>query len=118
MSDNGLERVRSFLKREPVLIAGTMGFDKKPQLHKTELCFEEDGAFWFAAAKCESFYGELSLFPALTLCAYDREEKTFLRLKGQAVFSEEESVIERCLQASSSLRERWGNEPGMLIAYF
>ncbi|MBQ6541193.1 MAG: hypothetical protein IJL73_01785 [Lachnospiraceae bacterium] len=118
MSDNGLEKVSRFLLKDPVLIAGTTGFDKKPKLHKAELCYEADGTFYFAVPKCESFYGELSLCPVLTLGAYDREEKTFLRIQGQAVFTEEKDVIDRCLQASSSLREKWGEEPGMLIAFF
>ena len=111
-------RIIGFLKDHPVLVAGTMGLDKKPQLHRVELCYEEEGAFYFAAAKCESYYGEISLYPYLTLCAYDPEEGVFLRLKGRAVFSEEEGVIMRCLTESPALSRRWGSEPGMLIAYF
>ena len=37
MSDNGLEKASRFLLKNPVLIAGTTGFDKKPKLHKAEL---------------------------------------------------------------------------------
>lgn len=113
-----IKRVAGFLRKNPVLIAGTMGLDKMPQLHKAELCCEEEGIFYFAAAKCERYYGEISQFPYLTLCAYDREEHAFLRLRGQVVFSEEEDVIARCLRESPALSKRWGNEPGMLIAYF
>ena len=111
-------RIADFLKKNPVLIAGTMGLDKKPQLHRVELCHEEEGAFYFAAAKCESYYGEISLYPYLTLCAYDPEKSVFLRLKGQVVFSEEEDMIARCLRESPALSKRWGNDPDMLIAYF
>ena len=112
------ERVSRFLKKAPALIAGTMGFDKKPQLHKTDLCYEEDGAFYFAAEKCGRFYGELSLYPQLVLCAYDADEKTLLRIRGLAVFTEEKSVIERCLEGSDALYKRWCKEPDMLIAFF
>ena len=38
-------RIADFLKKNPVLVAGTMGLDKKPQLHRVELCYEEAGAF-------------------------------------------------------------------------
>ena len=112
------ERVREILKRNPVLIAGTMGFDKRQQLHKAELCYEEGGALYFAAAKCEAYYGEISTYPELVLCAYDAESGTLLRLRGKPVFEEEKAVIERCLAGSSALKKAWGHEPDMLIAYF
>lgn len=113
-----LQKIRQILKKDPVLIAGTMGFDKRPQLHKAEVCYEEDGAFYFAVPKCESYYGEISMFPDLTLCRYDPEEQVLLRLKGKVVFDEDEAVIGRCLEASPALKKSWGGEPGMLIAYF
>ena len=69
------------------MIAGTMGFDKKPQLYKAELCYEEGGAFYFAAAKCETYYGEISVYPELVLCTYDPEIETLLRLRQESVFS-------------------------------
>ena len=112
------EKVRRFLKKNPVLIAGTLGFDKKPQLHKAEICYEEDGCFYFAAAKCESYYGEISINPSLVLSGYDAEEGVLLRLKGQVIFSEEESIISRCLAGSPALRKAWGKDPGMLTAYY
>ncbi len=111
-------KIQQILKKNPVLIAGTMGFDKRPQLHKAEICFEEGGAFYFAVPKCESYYGELSTFPELVLCTYDPEEQLLLRLKGKPVFDEDETVIGRCLEGSPSLMKAWGKEPGMLIAYF
>ena len=115
---NNIEKIREILKRNPVLIAGTMGFDKKPQLYKAELCFEEDGVFYFAAPKCETYYGEISVYPELVLCTYDSEGRTLLRLRGQTVFTEEKAVIERCLSESDTLRKAWGHDPNMLIAYF
>ena len=111
-------KIQSILTKNPVLIAGTMGFDKKPQLYKAELCFEENGVFYFAAAKCETYYGEISTYPELVLCGYDAESGTLLRLRGQPVFVEDKSVIERCMDKSPALRKRWGENPDMLIAYF
>ena len=112
------EKIQRILTKNPVLIAGTMGFDKKPQLHKAELCFEENGVYYFAAAKCETYYGEISTYPELGLCNYDPESGTLLRLRGQPVFVEEKSVVERCIDKSPALRKRWGEDPDMLIAYF
>ena len=113
-----IETIRRFLGKNPVLLAATMGFDKKPQLHKAAFCYEEAGVFYFAAAKCESYYGEISTYQELVLGAYDAESAALLRLRGQAVFSEEEEVISRCLKESAALQKAWGNDPGMLIAYF
>lgn len=113
-----MEKIRGILRRNPVLIAGTMGFDKKPQLYKAELCCEEEGVFYFAIAKCETYYGEISVSPELVLCTYDSEGQTLLRLRGQIVFTEEKTVIERCLSGSDPLRKTWGHDPNMLIAYF
>ena len=118
IQSENIEKVRSFLKKNPVMIAGTMGFDKKPQLHKAELCYEEDGVFYFSAAKCEAYYGEISTDPNLVLCSYDPASHTMLRLKGQVVFNDEESVTGKCLEACRTLKERWGHQPEMLIAYF
>ena len=115
---NTFEKIKSILNTHPVLAAGTMGFDKKPALHKAQLCYEENGAFYFAAAKCETYYGEISLYPELTLCTYDSEKEVFLRLRGQVVFDQDEAVIRRCLEECPSLNKAWGQEPGMLIAYF
>ena len=113
-----LDQIRRILGKNPVLTAGTMGFDKKPQIYKAELCYEEEGAFWFAAPKCETYYGEISLYPELVLGTYDPESGTFLRLRGQVVFDEEEAAVRRCLMASPALEKAWGKDPGMLIAYF
>ncbi len=111
-------KIQSILTKNPVLIAGTMGFDKKPQLHKAELCFEENDIFYFTAAKCETYYGEISTYPELVLGTYDPESGTLLRLRGQPVFVEERTVVERCIASSPALRKRWGEDPDMLIAYF
>ena len=79
-----IETIRRFLGKNPVLLAATMGFDKKPQLHKAAFCYEEAGVFYFAAAKCESYYGEISTYPELVLGTYDAESAALLRLRGQA----------------------------------
>ena len=54
-----VQKIRELLKKGPALIAGTMGFDKRPQLHKAEVCFEEGAVFYFAAPKCGKYYGEI-----------------------------------------------------------
>ena len=118
LKTKNMEKIREILKRNPVLIAGTMGFDKRPQLYKAELCYEENGAFYFAAAKCETYYGEISIYPELVLCTYDPESGTLLRLRGKPVFEEEKAVIDRCLSGCSALQKAWGHDPNMLIAYF
>ena len=112
------EEVRNFLKDHPVLYAATLGFDKQPAVHPVRLCFEEDGAFYFSAAKCETFYGELSLRPAVSLCVSDPAAGLTFFMKGEAVFTEEEAVTARCLREDARLQQRYGAQPEMVIAWF
>ena len=112
------EAVTAFLKKQPLLYAAVTGPDKRPQVHPAELCFESEGALYFAAAKCEAFYAALSLSPAVRLCACDAEGGTVMYLSGKAVFTEEPDIISRCLEEGRLIRTAWGHEPGMVIAWF
>ena len=110
--------VTEFVKAHPVLFAVTSGLDKKPQGHTAQLCYEEDGAMYFAAAKCDMYYGELSQNPSAILCAYDPARNIALTLRGTAVFTEDADIIARCFDECESLRARWGDQREMVIAYF
>ncbi len=116
--EEGFEKVKQFLQDHPVLYAAVTGFDKRPDVHPAEFCFEEEEAFYFAVPKSGMFYGELSMDPLAVLCVLDSRTGTLFRMKGEAVFTEEESIIEKCMQGNASLREKWGDEPRMLIAWF
>ena len=115
---DGRAAVEAFLSAHRVLLAAVTGPDKKPAVQPLEQCFEDGGLPYFALAKCEAFYGALSLAPDLVLCALEESTGTVLTLRGTAVFTEEPEIIARCLEGSSRLREKWGGEPGMLIAFF
>ncbi len=116
--DEGFDAVRAFAQAHPVLYAATLGLDKGPRVHPAELCIAEEDAFWFAVPKCERFYAELSLSPWVQLCVCDGESGTVLHMEGTVRFSEDPEVISRCLEANRRLRDRWGGEPSMLIAWF
>ncbi len=113
-----IEKILAFLGDEPVLYAATEGFDKRPNVHPAELCCVSEGALLFTAAKCDAFYGELSHHPLVKLCAYDRESGVVLNISGKAVFTEDKAVISKCIGACRSVREAWGHDPGMVIAWF
>ena len=113
-----IEKTKEFLRSQPVLYAATMGLDKKPNVHPIELCYESEGALYFAAAKCEVFYGELSIYPFVKICVYDAENGILLNLVGKAVFTEDEGVVSKCISECRSLREAWGQDPKMVIAWF
>ncbi len=114
----GKQAVMDFLQANRVLFAGTMGFDKTPQVRPVEFGYEEDGAFYFAAAKCETYYGEVSQYPQLVLCGYDAKSGRVLTIKGEAVFTEDEAAIAKNLEACKTLQKKWGKDPKMVIAYF
>lgn len=115
---DGRDKVITFLRKQPLLYAGLLDLNKRPKVYPVTLCYEEEGALYFAAAKNERFYGELSQNPYIVLCACDPESGEMVRLTGEAVFTEEAGIITRCLEENTQLREKWGNQPGMLTAYF
>ncbi|MBR0086966.1 MAG: pyridoxamine 5'-phosphate oxidase family protein [Lachnospiraceae bacterium] len=115
---NALSEVRAVLQKHPVLFAGTMGLDKKPQVRAAQFCYEEDGSFYFAAAKSERFYAELSLQPIASFGVFDEENGRVMLLRGEAVFTEDAEIISRCLKSCPFLKEKWGSQPEMLIAWF
>lgn len=116
--NDGIEKIKQFLGDRPVLYAATMGFDKTPNVHPIELCFEQDGALYFAAPKCGRLYGELSTYPLVKICAFDAESGAVVTLSGKPVFTEDEAVIAKCISSCRSIREAWGHDAKMLIAWF
>ena len=116
--NDGIEKIKQFLGDRPVLYAATMDFDKTPNVHPIELCFEKDGALYFAAPKCGRLYGELSTYPLVKICAFDAESGAVVTLSGKPVFTEDEAVIAKCISSCRSIREAWGHDAKMLIAWF
>ncbi|MBR4658388.1 MAG: hypothetical protein IKP26_03930 [Clostridia bacterium] len=113
----GAEAAGALLGRFPITAAAVIGLDKKPKAHAVEFCFEQDGALYFAAAKCETFYGELSLRPDFSLIACDPESGACLRLQARAEFTEDKDIIARIAGSGCGLAKKYG-DPNMLIAFF
>ncbi|MBQ4428484.1 MAG: hypothetical protein II871_01785 [Clostridia bacterium] len=118
VENGGISELLEFLGENRILYAATKGLDKLPKVHPIEFLFEQDGGLYFALPKCEAFYGELSLFPNVMLCAADGKSLKVLTLSGEAVFTEDEAIIKRCLEASAALQKRWGKDTKLLIAFF
>ena len=113
-----IEKIKEFLGDRQVLYAATMGFDKTPNVHPVELCYEHEGALYFAVPKCGRFYGELSTYPLVKLCAFNEESGAVLTLSGKPVFTEDGTVISKCISSCRSIRKAWGHDTKMLIAWF
>ena len=111
------ESLAQILQRFPELFAATTGLDKKPQLWPVRFLFAQDGSLWFATAKCARYYAEISMTPALTLGVYAAETGTFIRLRGKALFSEDKTLVARCLKEDPNLTAAWGEDPNLYIAY-
>lgn len=112
------KKLTDFLNEHKVLFASTRGFDKKPRIRPAIFCYEDEGALYFAAAKNEEYYGELSLFPQVEFSGLDEKSKTVLKLTGEALFTEDEEIVSRCFENSDILKSRFLSEPEMIIAYF
>ena len=113
----GAATAERILRRFP-LAAATIGLDGLPQVRPVELAFERDGALYFLTRKCLRFYGELSQTPFIQIMAFDPETKTEVRVSGKAVFTEDEEVLERGVNALPHALDEAGGEMKMLIAFF
>ena len=116
--NDAIDRIKEFLGDRPVLYAATMGLDKTPNVHPVELCYEQEGALYFAVPKCGRFYSELSTYTLVRMCAFNEESGAVLMLSGKPVFTEDETVIANCIGSCRSIREAWGHDAKMLIAWF
>ena len=78
--EEGFEKVKQFLQDHPVLYAAVTGFDKRPDVHPAEFCFEEEEAFYFDKAKPYKIdtYLYLNLFPRKVFIFRKKQKKFYI----------------------------------------
>ncbi len=63
-------------------------------------------------------YRELLAHPYIQICVCDQETMTYLRLGGKVNFTTDQSVIERCFEASPVLTSQFGERRDAVIGYY
>ena len=106
------------LERSSPVFAGTVGLDGRPQIRPVPFLFAQNDALYFLTAKSRRLYAELCRTPYIQLCAFDRETETSVRISGKVCFSEDESLIDRCVRQHPALLEAMGGEKKALIVFF
>ena len=116
--DDGLSVVVDVFHRFPLQYATTLGLDGNPQIRPIEFKFEEDGVLYFDTVTFYTSYRELQAHPYIQLCVCDQESMTYVRLGGKVNFTSEQSVIDRCFEASPVLTSQFGNNRDVVIGYY
>lgn len=116
--DDGLSVVVDVFHRFPLQYATTLGLDGNPQIRPIEFKFEEDGVLNFDTVIFYTSYRELQAHPYIQLCVCDQESMTYVRLGGKVNFTSEQSVIDRCFEASPVLTSQFGNNRDVVIGYY
>ena len=110
--------IMELLDKQGIYYAATMGFDKQPKVHPVKLCYRDNAAIYFAAGKSEMFYGELSMSAATVLSSYDNNDDIIIKITGKPVFTEEQEIVDNCLENNDLLNKRYGANKEMVIAWF
>ena len=116
--DDGLNVVVDVFHRFPLQYATTLGLDGNPQIRPIEFKFEEDGVLYFDTVNFYTSYRELQAHPYIQLCVCDQESMTYVRLGGKVNFTSDQSVIDRCFEASPVLTSQFGNNRDVVIGYY
>ena len=116
--DDGLSVVTDVFRRFPLQYGTTLGLDGKPQLRPIEFKFAEDGVLYFDTVRFYTSYQEMQQFPYLQVCVCDQETMTYVRLGGKVHFTEDQTVIRKCFEASPVLKSQFGDRPEAVIGYY
>ncbi len=116
--EDGISVVVDVFHRFPLQYATTLGLDGDPQIRPIEFKFEEDGVLYFDTVTFYTSYRELQAHPYIQLCVCDRETMTYVRLGGKVNFTLDQSVIDRCFEASPVLDGQFGDHRDVVIGYY
>ena len=116
--DDGLGVVVDVFHHFPLQYATTLGLDGNPQIRPIEFKFEDDGVLYFDTVIFYTSYKELQAHPYIQLCVCDQETMTYVRLGGKVNFTTDQTVIDRCFEASPVLTSQFGDHRDYVIGYY
>ena len=115
--EDGIRVVVGTFQRFPLQYAATLGRDGDAQIRPLEFKFEEDGVLYFDTVEYSESYAELQEHPYIQVCICDQETMTYVRLGGKVNFTKDQSVIDRCFEASPVLT-LFGSNREKVIGYY
>lgn len=91
-----MQKVVEFLQKNPVQYLATVGRDGKAKCRPFMFCFEQDGKLWFCTNNTKDVYKDMLANPEIEV-SVSSPEYAWLRLHGKAVFENNMSVKEGCM---------------------
>lgn len=91
-----MNEVVKFLTDNPVQFLATIGRDGKAKVRPFMFCFEQDGRLWFCTNNQKNVYKDIQANPNVEV-SVSSAEYVWIRLNGKAVFENNMSVKEGCM---------------------
>jgi len=91
-----MKKIVEFLRKNPVQFLATVGQDKKAKCRPFMFCVEQEGKLWFCTNNQKDVYADMQSNPYVEI-SVSSPEFAWLRLNGKAVFENNSSVKESCL---------------------
>ena len=92
-----MEKVVEFLQANPVQYLATVGRDGKAKCRPFMFSGEKDGELWFCTNNTKDVYKDMQENPEIEI-SVSSPEYAWIRLHGTAVFVNDMSVKEMCLE--------------------
>lgn len=112
-----MKDVITFLKENPVQYLGTVDSEGKPSLCPFQFMFEFDGKLWFYTSTEKDVYKHMQANNNIELCVCN-EENQWIRISGVAVFSDNESIKQKMLEESSTVKSMFENVDNPVFQIF
>lgn len=96
MEVHNMKKVVEFLQANPVQYLATVGRDGKAKCRPFMFCFEQDGKLWFCTNNTKDVYKDMQENPEIEV-SVSSPEYAWIRLHGKAVFENNMSVKEGCM---------------------
>ena len=91
-----MQKVVEFLQKNSVQYLATVGRDGKAKCRPFMFCFEQDGKLWFCTNNTKDVYKDMLANPEVEV-SVSSPEYAWIRLHGKAVFEDNKSVKEGCM---------------------
>ena len=104
-----MDEVLAFLKKNPTYYLGTVD-GTTPQVRPFGTICEYEGQLYIQTGRVKKVFKEIEANPAITICGFDAEAGTWLRVNATAAISADIKAEEKMLSEYPSLQKMY--QPG------